>query len=175
MVVYALIWIKLPTALLLLAKNSPSSSRLWLHSNYTADWNEPAWGREREEGKWSPTHAPPRLHGCPWDPEIARVFEPKADMLYFSPDCTKLFANSLVSFRKAIVTVKQRTVHRFQQDSSILQTFLNKFLLVSSIVGTLTRNLYFSACVPSLDLPEFLHGKIWNRRSSTIYQTKSCK
>lgn len=157
MVVYALIWIKLPTALPLLAKNSPSSSRLWLHSNYTADWNEPAWGRERGESKWSHTHAPPRLHGCPWDPEIARVFEPKADMTYLSPHCTKLFANSLISFRKAICD--RQAAHRAQVPAGWLNTS-NKFLLVSSIVGTLTRNLHFSACIPSLDLPEFPQGKI---------------
>lgn len=124
MVVYALIWIKLPTALPLLAKNSPSSSRLWLHSNYTADWNEPAWGREREEGKWSHTHATPRLHGCPWDPEIARVFEPKADMMYISPQCTKLFANSLVAFRKAICD--RQTAHGAQVPAGWLNT-LNIF------------------------------------------------
>lgn len=38
-----LMWIKLPNAQHLLAKNFPSSSRMELHSNYTADWNETAW------------------------------------------------------------------------------------------------------------------------------------
>lgn len=132
MVVYALIWIKLPTALPLLAKNSPSSSRLWLHSNYTADWNEPVWGREREGGKRSHAHAPPRLHSCPWDPEIARVFEPKADMTYFSPHCTKLFANSLISFRNAICD--RQTAHRAQVPAGWLNT-LNIFKQIFKPTG----------------------------------------
>lgn len=158
MAVYALIWIKLPTALSVLAKNSPSSSRLWLHSNYSADWNEPVWGRETHE------HAPTLLafRPVPLGPRnCLGCSQPRADTTDFSPRCVKLLVNLCICFRNRHLRQANST-HRAQVPAGELDTLniSNKFLLFSSIVGTLPRNLHFSACVPSLDLPKFPHGKI---------------
>lgn len=158
MVVYALIWIKLPTALSLLAKNSPSSSRLWLHSNYTADWNEPALGGGR--GRDTPPRTPllaftllSLRHRKQWG----------VLTLHFSSDCIKLC--NVVFLEKHL----RGAHHTPCTGSSSIAQYLNisnKFLLFAAIAGALLSNFYFPACTPSLDLPKFPHGKIKNRRSS---------
>lgn len=158
MVVYALIWIKLPTALSLLAKNSPSSSRLWLHSNYTADWNEPArGGRGKEPNERTHTRPSWPSNSCPWDPESAWGIRTcgRHDVLLSTldktlPKCIYLEENDGWTARHAQVPAGSLNASNVS----------NKFLLFSSIVGTQPRNLYFSPCIPSLDLLKFPHWKI---------------
>lgn len=50
------IWRKRPTASYPSAKKPPPSSRLELHSNYTADWNEAAWNNKKKniQTSWLP-------------------------------------------------------------------------------------------------------------------------
>lgn len=141
MVVYALIWIKLPTALSLLAKNSPSSSRLWLHSNYTADWNEPALGGGR--GRDTPPRTPPPgFHIAV--PETQKAVG-CSDITFF----LRLHKTLQCCFlRKTFERGTPYTVHRFQQHSSILKHF-KQIPTVCSHCWRAAEQLLFS-CLHSL-------------------------
>lgn len=167
MVVYALIWIKLPTALSLLAKNSPSSSRLWLHSNYTADWNEPALGGGR--GRDTPPAHPSWLsHCCPWDTETSGVFWTCGWITLF----LRLHKTSQCCLlRKTSERSKPYTVHRFQQHSSILKHF-KQIPTVCSHCWQAAEQLLFS-CSHSLLGSALI--PTWEDIKQEVFNTKSCK
>lgn len=116
------------------------------------------WACSGEGGKWTCTHPSLPSDGGPWDPEIVRgVWTIRLTRHIFST-LHKTLLNFIYLFQKNV----RQTVHHAQVPAGQLNTLnaSKKFLLFSSVVGTLPRNLYFSACIPSLDLPKFPHGEI---------------
>lgn len=118
-------------------------------------WLEWACLGEGEGGRQMNPHTCPSSpsDGCPWDPEI--VWGVRTQRWH-----DVLFSTLYKTLPKFIYLVEKnindrQTAHHAQVPAGELSTLnlSNKFLLFSSIVGRLQRNVYFSTCIPSLDLP----------------------